>query len=114
MYLKIKKNYRIIHNLISNTSYYFLLTAGEVNTVKSKQIEASKAALIMNVVPTPSPLIDAQTLVVTPNDMIDSNKSVAVKVVCNDYMRLYLFIYFFLQWEFTIFTIYILHPLYYI
>ena len=32
------------------------------------KIKATKTALIMNVVPTPSPLIDAQTLVVTPND----------------------------------------------
>ena len=29
----------------------------------------------MNVTPTPSPLIDAPTLMVTPIDMIDSNKS---------------------------------------
>ena len=33
----------------------------------------------MNVIPTPSPLIDASTLVVTPIDMIDSNKSVTRK-----------------------------------
>ena len=44
--------------------------------LKNAKIEARKADLIMNVLPTLSPLIDAQTLVVTPNDMIDSNKSI--------------------------------------
>ena len=38
-----------------------------------------KAALNMNVLLTPSPLIDAPTLVVTQIDMIDSNKSVTRK-----------------------------------
>ena len=33
--------------------------------IKDAKIEARKAALIMNVLPTPSPLIDAPTLVVT-------------------------------------------------
>ena len=47
--------------------------------INDAKIEARKVALIMNVLPTPSPLIDAPTLVVTPIDMIDSNKSVTRK-----------------------------------
>ena len=47
--------------------------------INDAKIEARKAALIMNVLPTPSPLIDAPTLVVTPIDMIDSNKSITRK-----------------------------------
>ena len=47
--------------------------------INDAKIEARKVALVINDIPTPSPLIDASTLVVTPNDMIDSNKSVTRK-----------------------------------
>ena len=47
--------------------------------INDAKIEARKVALVMNVIPTPSPLIDAPTLVVTQIDMIDSNKSVTRK-----------------------------------
>ena len=47
--------------------------------INDAKIEARKVTLAINVIPTPSPLIDAPTLVVTPIDMIDSNKFVIRK-----------------------------------
>ena len=47
--------------------------------INDAKIEARKVTLAINVIPTPSPLIDAPTLVVTQIDMIDSNKSVTRK-----------------------------------